>query len=422
MRPFVDLGLAILRVLPSALFEPTYALAFWLVVLLVFLQYRRVAGMEEHLYGFVKNHPGHQTFLAAAQGLVGGLIGSFILVFVGVSLSGAGIQYLLPVALLLYLLSPRLMCFSYAGGIVSVLYLLFGFPRVSVGGIMALVAILHLTESLLIRLSGHTCATPVVIRNQRRELVGAFSLQKFWPVPIVVLVLLAVPDPTQLGGLIEMPDWWPLLRANGLVNPQTAVYALLPVMAAVGYAEVAVTGGPRQVSRRTAGTLAAYSLVLLALAVAASRAAWMEWPAALFGPLGHELVVRRSLRREMRGEPWLRPASTGVRILDVMPGSPAAQMGIRPGDTLVSINGESLYATYQVQEILGRPHLWLELAVRHPDGRYERLVWRGQVERLGIIPLPGPGEATEAQVRPARSLLAAWLERWWRGRRRPPPR
>ena len=191
MRPFLDLGLAILRVLPSALFEPTYAIAFWLVVLLVFFQYRRVAGMEERLYGFVKNQPGHQTILAAAQGLVGGLIGSFILVFVGVSLSGAGIQYLLPVALLLYLLSPRLMCFSYAGGIVAVLYLLFGLPRVSVGGIMALVGILHLTESLLIWLSGHTCATPVVIRNQRRELVGAFSLQKFWPVPIVVLVLLA---------------------------------------------------------------------------------------------------------------------------------------------------------------------------------------------------------------------------------------
>ncbi|MEW6546924.1 MAG: PDZ domain-containing protein [Bacillota bacterium] len=414
MRPFLDLGLAILRVLPSALFEPTYAIAFWLVVLLVFFQYRRVAGMEERLYGFVKNQPGHQTILAAAQGLVGGLIGSFILVFVGVSLSGAGIQYLLPVALLLYVLSPRLMCFSYAGGIVAVLYLLFGFPPVSVGGIMALVGILHLTESLLIWLSGHTCATPVVIRNQRRELVGAFSLQKFWPVPIVVLVLLAVPDPSQLGGLIEMPDWWPLLRADRLVNPDTAVYALLPVMAAVGYAEVAITDLPRQVSRRTAVRLAGYSVALLVLAVAASRAAWMEWPAALFGPLGHEVVVRRSLRREMRGEPWLRPTGAGVRILDVMPGSPASQMGLGPGDTLLAINGEPVHAGHHIHEILGQPYLWLELTVRRPDGQLQRLVWRGQVERLGIIPLPGPGEATEAQVRPARSPLLQLLEGWWR--------
>lgn len=417
MRPFVDLGLAILRLLPSALLEPSYALAFWLVVLLVFFQYRRVAGMEERLYGFVKNHPGHQTILAAAQGLAGGLVGSFILVFVGVSLSGAGVQYLLPVALLLYLLSPRLMCFSYAGGIVSVLYLLFGFPRVSVASIMALVGILHLTESLLIWLSGHTCATPVVIRNQRRELVGGFSLQKFWPVPIVVLVLLAVPDASQLGGLIQMPDWWPLLRTDRLVDPEKAVYALLPVMAAVGYAEVAITGLPRLVSRRTAVSLAGYSLALLALAVLASRSAPMEWAAALFGPLGHEMVVRRSLRREMRGEPWLRPGGQGVKILDVMPGSPAAEMGIRPGDTLVGINGEPVYARHQVQEILSEPYLWLELSLRRPDGRFERVVWRGQVERLGIIPLPGPGEGEEAQVRPARSPLLSWWQRWWGERR-----
>ncbi|MEW6398623.1 MAG: PDZ domain-containing protein [Bacillota bacterium] len=419
MQPFVDLGLAILRALPSALLDPTYAIAFWLVVLLVFFQYRRVAGMEERLYGFVKNQPGHQTILAAAQGLVGGLIGSFILVFVGVSLSGAGVQYLLPVALLLYLVSPRLMCFSYAGGIISLLYLLFGVPRVSVGGIMALVAILHLTESLLIRLSGYTCATPVTIRNERRELVGAFTLQKFWPVPIVVLVLLAMPDPSQLGGLIQMPDWWPLLRADRLVNPETAVYALLPVMAAVGYAEVAITDAPRQVSRRTAVRLAGYSLALLVLAVAASRAPWMEWLAALFGPLGHEAVVRRSLRREMAGEPWLRPSGTGVRILDVMPGSPAAHMGVGPGDTLVAINGEPVHAAHHVEEILGQPYLWLELTVRRPDGRLERLVWRKQVQRLGIIPLPGPGEAGEPQVRPIRSPLVAWLEAWWRRRHSP---
>lgn len=416
MRPFVDLGLAILRVLPSALLDPGYAMAFWLVVLLVFLQYRRVAGMEERLYGFVKNQPGYQTALATAQGLLGGLIGSFVLVFVGVSLSGTGVQYLLPVALLLYLVSPRLMCFSYAGGILSVLYLLFGVPRVSVGGIMGLVAILHLTESLLIRLSGHTCATPVVIRNQRRELVGAFSLQKFWPVPIVVLVLLAMPDPSQLGGLIQMPDWWPLLRVERLADPQTAVYALLPVMAAVGYAEVAITDVPRQVSRRTAARLAGYSLVLLVLAVAASRISWMEWAAALFGPLGHEAVVRRSLRREMAGEPWLRPTGAGVRILDVMPGSPAARMGVQAGDTLVAINGEPVYDAHHIPVILAQPYLWLELTVRRPDGRLERLLWRGQVERLGIIPLPGPGEAAEPQVRPARSPLLTWLEAWWRRR------
>lgn len=417
MRPFADLGWAILRAFPSALLEPSYAVAFWLVVILVFFQYRRVARLEEQMYGEMKNHPGYHTLLAIVQGLLGGLVGSFVLVFVGVSLTSAGIPYLLPLALLLYLVSPRLMCFSYAGGLVAVFSLLFGFPRVSVGGIMALVGILHLTESLLIRLSGHTCATPVVIRNQRRELVGGFSLQKFWPVPIVVLVLLSVPNPSQLGNLIQMPAWWPLLRADRLADPDMAVYALLPVMAAVGYAEVAITGLPRQVTRRTAGLLSAYSLALLFLAVLASRSSWGQWPAALFGPLGHELVVRRSLRREMKGEPWLRPNPAGITVLDVLPGTPAAQMGIVPGDVLLAVNGEPLLSGADLEGSLARSYTWVELTVRRRGGRLERLLWRGQLDRLGIIPVPRADQAVAMEAHPARSPLATWLSRW-RVRRR----
>lgn len=417
MEPFRELGLAILRLFPTALLEPAFAIAFWMVVLLVFFQYRRVAGIEERLHGFVKNQPMSHTVRAIAEGLVGGLIGSFILVFVGVSLSSAGIPYLLPLALLLYLVSPRLMCFSYAGGIVAVSSLLFGFPRVNVGGIMALVGILHLTESLLIWLSGHTCATPVMIRNQRRELVGAFSLQKFWPVPIVVLVLLSMPEPGALGGLIQMPDWWPLLRADTIQDPTRAVYALLPVMAAVGYAEVAITAVPREVSRRTAVRLSGYSLILLALAVWASRSAWGLWPAALFGPLGHELVVRRSLRREMRGEPWLRPGGPGMRILDVMPGSPAERMGLHPGDVLLAINGQPVAYPEDIGRLLGEPYFWLELEVRRPDGRTERPLWRGTVDRLGVVPL-SVYQTEAAEVRPARSPLLAWLAAWQRRWRR----
>ena len=414
VKPFWDLGLAVLRVIPAALLEPTYAIAFWLVVLLVFFQYRRVAGLEERLYGFVKNQPGHQTVLAMVQGLLGGAVGSFILVFVGVSISAAGIPYLLPLAFLLYLVSPRLMCFSYAGGIVSAASLLLGFPRVNVGGIMALVGILHLTESLLIWLSGFTCATPVVIRNNRQELVGAFSLQKFWPVPIVVLALRVIPDPARLGDLIQMPDWWPLLRADFIPDPSAAVYFLLPVMAAVGYAEVAITAKPREVSKRTAVRLSAYSLVLLALAVWASRSHWGVWPATLFGPLGHELVVRRSLRREMKGEPWLRAGGPGVPVLDVMPGSPAAQLGMGPGDQILAINGEPLQSAADISVILSQPYLWLEFTVRRANGKTERLVWRGHMDRLGVMPVPAPQEAQVAEVRPAGSILLGWLRSWWR--------
>jgi hypothetical protein len=94
------------------------------------------------------------------NGFIGGLFGSFLVVLLGITIEtyvpnsqgafASGITYIWIIAILMAMIHVRYLCFSYAGGLVALVSLIFGFPNVYVPGLMALVGILHLIESLFI--------------------------------------------------------------------------------------------------------------------------------------------------------------------------------------------------------------------------------------------------------------------------------
>jgi len=337
--PFFDVVKAILQLAPSVLIGGPTFLFYWVMVAVVALLYQRVADMEKKLHGLVRNESLDQTIAAIFHGFLAGLVGSFILIFVGVSLSSNDTIWVIGLSLILMAIDRRLICFSYAGGIVSLSSLLFGWPRVNVPGLMGLVAVLHITESLLIRTTGAGCATPVYLQHKSGRVVGGFTMQTFWPVPIVVLVLSLITDRTLLSGLTYMPDWWPLIRSRAMpINDPNYIFTMIPVVAVIGYGDVAITCSPAERARRSAGYLALYSFTLLGLAIAASHYQAAAWLAAIFSPLGHEAVAVNMSRRETQGVPIFVPPPRGVRLLDVIPGSPARAVGLRSGDIILEVN------------------------------------------------------------------------------------
>lgn len=426
MFPFAEISGAILRQLPRAILDPGSFFAFWLATLIVFWQYRRVADTERRLFGVVKNDPLRQTLRAILEGLVGGLVGSFVLVFIGVSLSNAGINYVVIVALLLMIVSPRLVCFAYAGGIVSLFSLLTGWPKIDIPGLMGLVAILHTTESLLIRLFGTGAATPVYARRRQGDLVGGYMLQRFWPIPIVILLLVFLQRPSPTG-LISMPDWWPLIRPMQQVadNPNF-IYTLLPVVAILGYGDLAVTSTPAARTRKTSGALLVYSLLLLVVSIAASHVRALVWLAAIFAPLGHELVVRRGSRQEQEGDPvFVTRPGVGAGILDVVPGSQAARAGLRAGDVVVELGGAPVTNRRDLFEALetlagGDPGRLRGMAIGLRRGGEVHEVrapsqWRPG-EMFGLILMPDESDSEHIEIRPRDRWARAfdWLRKTFR--------
>lgn len=77
-------------------------------------------------------------------------------------------------------------------------------------------------------------------------------------------------------------------------------------------------------------------------------------------------------------------ADEGILVVEVVPGSPAAQAGIRPGDVIQEVNGQSVEATDQVQDFVDETGIGNELQIE--------LLRNGQVAEVETTLEPLPTE------------------------------
>ncbi|SDF62614.1 PDZ domain-containing protein [Sporolituus thermophilus] len=409
MFPWQDIVLLIVRGTISVLFEPM----FWLVLAMVGFQYWQLQRTQLRLFGVYGYPLRQQIVLAAVYGAVGGVLGSFLLTLVGVTLNRLGLSYIWPLAIALAMINMRFLCFAYAGGLVALANVVFGWPQVNVPQVLALVAVLHITESVLIFISSRYSAVPLIIRRDDGQLVGAFNLQNFWPLPLVLLAAVAIPGGDLPGGVIKMPDWWPLLPL-GVEAPEGHrwVYAMMPVVAALGYADVAVANPPAKRRRQSAFHLALYSVSLLALAILSAKFAWLQPVAAIASPAGHELLIQLDNRRELSGRPRYVPPQYGVMVLDTVPDTPARKIGLRPGDILLSLAGLPVNSGYELAYAINAAPAEFELEF-YRDGRTVRRLTRfvpGE-RRLGVILVPEGYEQQYVVMTGGRYGLWEWLKR-----------
>ena len=390
---------------------------FWVVVVLVALQYRRTARIRERItgietkQGFFKNSFITETLLAVGFGLLGGFLGSLLMVLIGLTLSGSGLIYLWPLAIILMLIDARFLCFAYAGGILALSCLLFGFPKINIPQLIALVAVLHMVESVLILVSGHLGAVPAYIKNRAGRIVGGFTLQKFWPIPLVALVVMGR---GYLAEGMDMPKWWPLINSGLPGDPNSYIYSLLPVVAGLGYGDVAIARTPGEKSRISALLLGFYSVILLVLALAADRSRLLALLAAVFAPLGHELVIYIGKQVEFVNRPFYVPSGHGVMALEVFSGTPAWQAGLRSGDTVVEINGRPVSDKASLNLVLEMAYCIFELAyIKAGEKDLRRVtVHLRPGQAFGILPVPEGNEVEYIEITTAgplrRRLGALW--------------
>ncbi len=389
---------------------------FWMIMLLVAWQYWQARKRQKAMFGVVtfsmRQHLGYM-FL---YGIVGGLLGGALLALLGVSFNAMGFSYVWPLAVLLMIASARFICFAYAGGLVALSSAIFGWPVVNVPHLLSLVAVLHVVESILIVLSGRYGDLPSFLRRRDGRVVGAFQLQNFWPLPLVLLMAVAVPE-GDARGLTLGASWWPVLPLS-LEAPegQRWLYGLLPVVAALGYADMAVTEPPARRRWRTAGQLLAYSLLLLVLAVASAWQHWLQPVAALLAPVGHEWLIMKGNRRETRGEPFYVPPVYGVMVLDTVLDSPARAAGLRSGDVLLRVDEQDISSGGELGEALLRAGSTARLRWQRGDIQIQKELPLPESGRLGVILVPEGMERNVAELTEERFPWQDWWEKRKKGK------
>lgn len=366
----------------SAFTSPAFCIVYLLLFMLLAWQYKRIYESSPDVHQYKKTIYLQSALLSSFFGIVGGFVGSLLLIILGIDLSAIGIGLLWISAILLMLVKPRFLCFAYAAGLIAIVKLLFGIPDINISQLIALVAVLHMVESLLILLNGPFNPVAVYVKKGG-HIRGGFDLQLFWPIPLVAL--LSVSTSTSGNMSLMMPDWWPLLSAyDYLLNSS---YILLPALAVLGYGEISTTRSPAAASRASAIHLALFSLTLLILSLMSAYWPVFLWAAALFSPLGHELVIWLGLRREANQSPIYVSDSQGMMLLAVASGSPAHKAGLRSRDIIMSVNGT---AVNSYNDFLQQSNYNLGGLLKvNRAGKLHSVVLPGSIgQEIGLIPVP----------------------------------
>ena len=232
-------------------------------------------------------------------------------------------------------------------------------------------------------------------------------MQRFWPLPLTGLWALVVPEGSEmLTGGIAMPDWWPLVKPAG--NLENMLFALLPVLAALGYSDVAIANSPQEKGRHSALLLAVYSISLLGLSIVASHYRHLAIIPALFAPVAHEFTIVLGQNRELNGKPIYIHPEKGIMVLETIKGSIGSKMGLNTRDIILSINGMEVNNKCQVTEAVAIHGWWTEMEYRDSKtGEIKQRFTRKKVgEPLGIIFVPGPGDVANVKFNPDNSFIS----------------
>ena len=366
----------------------------------VALLYRRQTLLERKLF-FVRLHRmAGQFFRSLGWGTLLGLFLSFVSAGFGLMLSFDALLWVWGVTLVLLLVRVRFASFVYAAIVLGLLQLVIErIPQlqdvqglspvitslldIHLPSLFALAAVVLLAEAVLIRITGKKDATPLYLEGKRGKVVGAYELQGLWVMPLFLVV------PAGFGGNVEMASLlWPMFFGG---DAWQAGWSLLAFPVIVGYSAITASTYPERKAKRAAGWL-----VLCAVVAGAASVCAELWPLAAIGAVVATLVLREgwslySDRREQSQSPVFVHERRGLKVLDVMSGSPAAEMGIVRGETVVKANGVPVSTKEELHAALRTNSAFCKLEIVNLEGhnRFEhRALYDGEHHGLGLVLCP----------------------------------
>lgn len=387
-----EISSKLLNVLIQLVTQPFY----YIGIAIVILQYRRQLRLERKLFHTRMHNSLGRTLRTLLWGWMAGLAASILMAFFGVSVSFDIVVLLWVITLLLILIRIRYLCLAYSVGLLGIAhFILMLLPGVHPDGLLGrvtdavreahipsllvLVGFLHLIEALFIRYGGFQSAVPLFFEGKRGKMVGGYQMYGFWPVPLFLIVPIQPHESMLLSSPIAGGDLW------------SAGWTLIALPVMIGFAEFTLTRLPREKAVRSSNSVLLYGIALLLSAVVSDF-----WPpatimASIAAILLHELHARFSSREEQQSTPLFVHEERGLKVLAVIPGGPADEIGILAGEIIHKVNGikvstkEQLYKALQVNPAFCR----LEIINLDNQSKFvSRAIFAGDPHQLGIVLCP----------------------------------
>ncbi|WP_404454298.1 PDZ domain-containing protein [Oceanobacillus kapialis] len=373
-------------------------LLYWSVLLVILAGYKRVK-RERQNFGtkvFDVFTEWKSTWLFS---LLTGIVLSIVIIGTGFVVSFSSLL-LLSVVVILFSLSGRFLFLSpvYTVG-VSFLLLLFLptilenqqwlredlFDPINLTVFPVILGILLIAEGILLKRTNLRETYPGLSLSNRGVWVGEHRLKKLAIIPFFFLL------PT--GAITPFAEYWPYVS----FGEQTYSLILFPFLLGIDYK---VRGRyPKEAAEKIATPLILMGVGATAIAVGGLFLAPLSLAAVLLTILGKEYINYRHRNSERLRRCYFHPMNKGLKVLGVIPGTPADRLGIEVGENIMKVNGQMVNSIESFYESLQASGAYFKLDIEdlHGELRFvQGALYQGDHHELGLLFSDTPYRRKEA--------------------------
>lgn len=395
----MDLIVHSLKSIATAIIEPMHLIMLVIFGVIFYFKNVRIVSIQKMTLGEGINTPLELTLSQIILGILAGAIGSIILSILGVTFSeNSGIEFILMISILSLFYKKKYISYAYSAAILATIGIILNIISNTIGvkllldinvvSLISFVGVIYILEGLLIMFDGSRGAIPVFTKKEDK-IVGGFSFSRYWPMPIAILMIFSNSAPGGESIYSNLASWWPIInRESTLALITTAMIASIPIYGILGYSNVTFTQEKKTKSLRCGITIALYGLSVVLVTQLANINILGQIVSIIYVPLVFELIMRYEYRVEKKGKFLYVSDDEGIMVLEVTPNSPAYEVGIKRGDKIIEINGQSIKSEVDILKIARESIFKVPVKIKNNSGQVLEYIIQPRNKRLGMLLVP----------------------------------
>lgn len=237
-----------------------------------------------------------------------------------------------------------------------------------------LLGLLLFAEGFLIAKNAIKKPSPGLVISKRGQTVGRYASRRIWMLPLFVFIP---------GGNLPAPfDWFPVFSIDG----QSITPIVIPFL--IGFSQKVQGILPETAIKASGRQVILLGTVVLAVAVGGYWYPYMSIISVVIGLIGREGIYYLRKRSDRNLPIYFSRSKLGVRILGVIPETPAQKMGLELGEIVTKVNGIHVTDEREFYKALqkNRAHCKLEVVGNNQQIRYvQRALFEGEHHELGLL-------------------------------------
>ncbi|MFB1051335.1 PDZ domain-containing protein [Paraliobacillus sp. JSM ZJ581] len=237
-----------------------------------------------------------------------------------------------------------------------------------------LMGIFLLYESYMLLKVQQNETFPERMQGTRGKVIGQHRLKKVSLIPIVTLF--------PIGELTSFAEWWPVIP----IGDQKFGLIFFPII--IGVEQVIRGALPKKALNSLAQSLLILSFVVIGAAITGYFLPVFTLLSVVIALIGREWLAIRFKMKDRQKRPFFSLEQDGLRILAIIPATPAAEIGLQVGEKIVKVNGCIVHSEQTFYEALQLNRAYCKLDVIDDRGEIrfvQRALYEGEHHELGIV-------------------------------------